>query len=71
MRGLRGKLNWTRGEGVPNDSGDASLLSNALPNWQVTDLIEANAALMGVQGPERHDPYQVHPLFPTTSCGLV
>ena len=45
MRGLTGKINWATREGMPNGSGDASLLSATLPNPQVKDLCEANASL--------------------------
>ena len=45
MRGFCGKLNWTAREGMPNGSGDASLLSSTLPRPKVKGLIEAIAAL--------------------------
>jgi len=45
MRGLMGKVNWATREGMPNGSGDASLLSGTLPYPRVKDLQEANAAL--------------------------
>ena len=45
MRGLMGKLNWASREGMPNGSGDASILSATLPKPKVKDLQEANAAL--------------------------
>jgi hypothetical protein len=45
FRGLLGKLNWATREGMPNGSGDASLLSGKLPHPKVRDLQEANAAL--------------------------
>ena len=45
MRGLVGKLNWTTREGMPNGAGDASLLAGTMPQPQVKDLQEANAAL--------------------------
>ena len=45
MRGLCGKLNWASREGMPNGSGDASLLSSTLPKPKVKDLQDANAAL--------------------------
>ena len=45
MRGVCGKLNWVAREGMPQGSGDASLLSGTLPQPKVKDLTEANAAL--------------------------
>ena len=45
MRGLVGKLNWASREGMPQGAGDASLLASTLPNPNIEDLTEANAAM--------------------------
>ena len=45
MRGICGKLNWASREGMPQGSGDASLLASRMPNPTVEDLTEANAAM--------------------------
>ena len=45
MRGLNGKLAWAAREGMPNGSGDASLLASTLPTPRVKYLQEANACL--------------------------
>ena len=45
FRGLNGKLAWAAREGMPNGSGDASLLASTLPHPRVKDLQEANASL--------------------------
>ena len=45
MRGLNGKISWVAREGMPQGSGDASILASKMPKPQVKDLQEANAAL--------------------------
>ena len=45
MRGLVGKLNWASREGMPQGAGDASLLASTLPNPNIEDRTEANAAM--------------------------
>ena len=45
MRGLTAELNWAARAGIPNGSGDASILSGTLAQPKVKDSQEANAAL--------------------------
>ena len=45
MRGVVAKLSWATREGMPNGSGDASLLPSTMPQPKVKDLQNANAAL--------------------------
>ena len=62
MRGSRGKLNWARGEGLPRGSGDASLLSSALPNCGLRSN-RGRRRFWRTQGRERRDRDLARPLF--------
>ena len=45
LRGVIGKLQWASRMGMPQGSGDASILAATLPHPAVQELSEANAAL--------------------------
>jgi len=49
MRAVIGVMNWACRKGCPQGSGDVSILATKLPNPQVKDLVETNAALKRLQ----------------------